>query len=201
MKKIFLILFCSSILHAASCPEYNYPSIPGLDQDMDNVCHNISYPTINNGTASTLTISTATITNLKGTQTNNSASSGNVGEWIETDNTVIPSGTTGVYKDLLNITLTPGDWDVSICAVVNGITGASLIVIGIGTASGNNTTGFISGNNTAQLNVASMSTASLAVPSFRVSIGSGATYYLKGEVTFVSGSPTFDARISARRIR
>lgn len=70
----------------AGGPKYTYPSPPsppGLDDEMQNVYHNISYPTINYGTASSMTVtslSISTVTSVSSaTFTNLSATNATVG--------------------------------------------------------------------------------------------------------------------------
>lgn len=48
MKKCLVLIFVlPSIAMGIACPQYTYPQIPGLDQDMNNICHNISNPVLN----------------------------------------------------------------------------------------------------------------------------------------------------------
>lgn len=144
----------------------------------------------------------------KGTATNDSAASGYIGEYIESVVTTGTFGATNVYADATSISLTAGDWDISIIAYAN-LNGATLteLTLGIGTASGTSGTGVSSGNNAFYYQQASSSTAHPivvgTVPPWRASISGTTTYYLKILATYSAGSaPVISrARLSARRVR
>lgn len=59
MKKIFFALLLLPSVSFAGGPKYTYQSIPGLNDEMQNIYHDIAYPIENYAT-----ISSATITNL-----------------------------------------------------------------------------------------------------------------------------------------
>jgi len=61
-KAIFLM--CLPSLTFAVGPKYNYPSVPGLDDEMQNIYHSVSYPVINYGTCSSCTITSLTASTL-----------------------------------------------------------------------------------------------------------------------------------------
>jgi len=143
---------------------------------------------------------------FKGTNTNDSAAAGYIGEYIEsvvTSATNLP--TSGQLGDLTSISLSAGDWDigVNIGFSLNTGTGMTRISGGIGTASGNSTTGIVSGSNfhdsTAMPTAAANSFVSVAP--YRVSISSSTTYYLKFRGNYTGGNPQGVGRISARRVR
>jgi len=64
MKKIFLILAFLPSLAFAGGPKWTYPSVRGLDDEMQNIYHNISYPIINYATISSETVTYSSITTL-----------------------------------------------------------------------------------------------------------------------------------------
>lgn len=155
------------------------------------------------GTALLQTTNTAG-TFIKGTTTNDSASAGGVGELISS---VVSSATnfpgSGSYGDLTSISLTAGDWDVSVLIVAqaNGATVTSFDA-GISSTSGNSSTGLVTGDNSAETsgpNAASFTT--LTIPPYRVSLSATTTYYLKYTAAFSVATPRAVGRISARRIR
>lgn len=147
---------------------------------------------------------------VKGTTTNDNAAALNVGEYVSSvialTNIAVASGT---YFDVTSISLTAGDWDISVNFNIlrNAATFTALnFQTGATTTTGASSTGLVDGDNLGIMNVgASLTTfgeMSIAVPGFRVSLGSTTTYYLKGFLaTFTAGTPQYAGRISARRVR
>lgn len=140
----------------------------------------------------------------KGTATNDSAATGYIGEYVES---IISSAAnftaTGVFEDMTSISLTAGDWDVSVMAqfVANASTSTST-QFGIGTAAGALTTGLVTGVNTSQDNAAvALLNLTTEVPRVRMSIAGTTTVYLKCVATFSAGTPQRRGIISARRLR
>lgn len=163
---------------------------------------------------------------LLGTNTNDSASAGYVGEYLETltgsTNQTDANGFT-----VCSLVLTAGDWDVSgtMQVLVNGSTivsgspSAASIYLAISGNTGNTFTGETQGQNAiedkpAAAAVASSSRFSLTIPMIRVKCDgtnlyvNGATYsgtttlILHGQLgNYVSGTPQFSGRLSARRAR
>lgn len=143
---------------------------------------------------------------LLGTNTNDTAPAGYVGEHIiETGGGGSPGATT-VYVELESITLTPGDWDVWGSAVLaTGGSGITRITAAINATSASSTG---STNNGGLATYSQPSGALdfatwLNVGPVRVSIPSTTTYYLNGAVTFSGSSPNWSALTSlqARRVR
>lgn len=146
---------------------------------------------------------------FRGTTTNDSAAAGYVGQYTESvvaAGTSIPNATTQ-YGDLTSISLTAGDWDVTavVSFVANGAT-VTAFDIGISTTSGNSGTGLAYGNN--EIDFAGGLTASaaftrmaLVLPSYRVSIASTTTHYLKLYAAYTVATPQYGCRLSARRVR
>lgn len=145
---------------------------------------------------------------IVGTNTNDNAATGIVGELVESAAVAdTAAAATTVFDDLTSISLTAGDWNVS--ALVrwdnNGATWTQATVF-IGTVAGNNTTGLNTSQNYDNFEYASSSTTPvsyiLKVINYRVSITSTTTYYLKRQAVFSAGTPrTRASRISARRVR
>jgi hypothetical protein len=138
---------------------------------------------------------------IHGTNTNDNASSGFVGQYIENTVTNQAAPTSATWSDVTSITLTAGDWDISLMCNINAGTSATNVNFGIGTASGTSTTGLISGVNSWALSGIVSGVVTGVVPPYRVSISSSTTYYLKANVTYTGGGSTCSGRISARRVR
>lgn len=142
---------------------------------------------------------------IAGTSTNDSAAAGSVGEYKESVATSTAAASTTVWKDLASISLTAGDWDVSALASVTPNSGSlANAFIGIGTVTGNDATGVVTGDTRAEISC-SFTGASLwqsaSIPPKRVSLAGSATYYLKIYAAFGGATPNFVGRISARRVR
>lgn len=142
---------------------------------------------------------------LKGTATNDNAASGYYGEYKSATATTNSVGTTAQYFDVTSIDLEAGDWDVTgvISYIENSATMSGANFCGISTTSGNSATGLSVGNNLAETsnNPTSLSNETVIVPSYRVSIASTTTFYLKGFCRYTAGTPQHSGRISARRMR
>lgn len=154
--------------------------------------------------AATLTSTTSTI--LKGSSTNDSASAGNIGEYIESIPGSANFGASGVFSDYTSISLTAGDWDVSFLA--NGDPASvgtfTNFDIGISTTTGNSTTGLTSGSNRLTIGATTASDTSGCIPVYRMSLASTTTVYAKMESVYSGGSGApriISGRLSARRVR
>jgi hypothetical protein len=144
---------------------------------------------------------------IVGTTTNNDASAGYVGEYIQSVVAAdsVTAAANGVYKDLTSITLTAGDWDVTFLMDINNVgAAATLYGGGIGTATGNSATGLVIGSNFLYTGgtVSVGANTGIAIPSYRISIASTTTYYGKCIAYYPAGGPPkFGGRVSARRVR
>lgn len=159
---------------------------------------------VTSGTAVNFNSSTATITHLVGTATNDSATAGTIGEYISSTtagNVNFPLTT--VWGDILSITLTPGDWDVTGVLVhfPNGGTQTDA-EMAVSLTSGNSTTGLALGDNwVLGLPGTAITDETLLVPAWRRSVAVSTPIYLKYEATYTVATPKGQARISARRVR
>jgi len=140
---------------------------------------------------------------VHGTNTNNNASAGFVGEYVVFSGSGVfasfPATTT--YSDYASISLTAGDWDVSATMSQRGTTPSNWS-FGISTTTGNSTTGLVFGDNAFNmLTATSTSDSSGSIPDVRFSLSGTTTIYLKFQATYATGSPTASGRISARRRR
>lgn len=146
----------------------------------------------------------------KGTQTNDSASAGYIGEYIElTAGVTSFTSATGHYQDFggngTALALTKGDWEVTFTVyfLANAATITSYLM-GITTTTGDSSTGLTAaGSNYAQIGGLSVANSplSLTVPSFRVSLSADTSYYGKLFAQFGAGTPQYAGRLSARRLR
>lgn len=148
----------------------------------------------------------------KGTATNDSATAGNIGEQIianlATGSAV--SLSTGAAANVISISLTAGDWDVSGCivfkpgattsitilgAAISGTTGAVPAVIGQN--SGND---FLVQDSTAAF-VPGANDDSVVIPPIRVSLSGTTTTFLVAKATFSISTLNAYGQIRARRVR
>lgn len=141
---------------------------------------------------------------ILGTTTNDSASSGFVGETMVSDiSSATNTGTDGVRGDLTSLALTAGDWIVygHVLFTLNGAT-CTAVEAGISSTSGNSTTGTTFG--TTRLNghpPTSNYDSCIPLNGIRTSIASPTTYYLKYMASFSAGQPQARGHFLALRVR
>lgn len=126
-----------------------------------------------------------------------------VGEYVSSTTVANPNfPSTGNWGDLLSISLTAGDWDITATfdAFANGATVTDAL-IGLSQTSGNSTTGLNAGDNRfATAGPTSNNHVSLYVPNYRLATSASTTVYLKYSADFSVATPKIQgARISARR--
>jgi hypothetical protein len=151
-----------------------------------------------------LSVTNVNGTHIKGTTTNDSAASGIVGERVSSTVNATNAPTSNTWGDLTSISLTAGDWDVSLwgAGVINGAVITSGPESGISSTSGNSATGLTTGDNRSQaLPPTTLGDSPFAIPNYRVSLSATTTYYFKMKISYSSGTPQFYGRISARRVR
>jgi hypothetical protein len=141
---------------------------------------------------------------LLGTNTNDSAATGYVGE-IQQQTETAGNNATGSNQwfDATDspVSLTAGDWDISLIVSMD-TNGATITAgaAGIGTATGNSSAGLTLGLTRADYSGAASHT--LVIPAYRVSLSATTSYYAKALFTYSAGTPRVNgARISARRVR
>ena len=158
-------------------------------------------------TMSASAITTGAPTNVKGTDTNDAAAAGYVGERIASTVTNASVGSNGAYHNQTSISLTAGDWDVS--AVVyylkNGATvsGSVAYMLGITASSANSDAGMVYGDSLIYCGTPNVDNniSSCALPCVRISVASTTTIYMKTRAEYSAGTPQCSGRISARRVR
>ena len=144
---------------------------------------------------------------IQGTNTNDSATAGDVGEYKETivaDATALGLAT-NVIGDCTSVSLTAGDWDLSfrINFNDNSTTFTTYTDAWLSSTSGNSATGRSIPANYDSFDPvpAGQTTLVLNVDNYRVSLSATTTYYLKCRSTFTGTAPTYGAIIRARRVR
>lgn len=139
---------------------------------------------------------------LKGTTTNDSAATGNIGEYVEGLFSGVSFPASGTIGDAKSISLTAGDWDASLNVLIerNGSTFTDA-EIGIGFIAGNNDSDLVIGNNRMNFGVIAATVVPGSIPAYRISIASTTTVYVKFESAYAVATPKLDGRISARRVR
>ncbi len=142
-----------------------------------------------------------------GTQTNDDALQGNIGEYME-GNVLAASKvalTSTVAKTVTSITLTPGDWDVRIQGYILPAATTTTTLAIISLSVNTNTL------DTASPNFATLATAaatftpaqeiSLGIVSKRVTVAANTTYYYVARSDFAVSTSAAYGAISARRMR
>lgn len=141
---------------------------------------------------------------ITGTNTNDSAAAGIIGQYIESVvSTFTNFPTSTQWGDLTSISLTAGDWDVT-ALMEAGLNGATItaVQLGISSTTGNSSTGLTRGTNLLDFREPTSQFDSCAnIPVFRVSLGATTTYYLKYRASYSGGPPQAAGRLSARRVR
>lgn len=151
----------------------------------------------------TRTISSSLIT---GTTTNDSAIAGRIGEAKRANQTTSTSfDASGVYKDLVSISISSGDWSVSgvmLFDTASGISPFNSAEMVISNYSGNATTDHIIADNwlTTPGSTTSMNVP-VSIPDWQFSTARSTTVYLKGSANYGGTAPRMRGRISARRMR
>ena len=126
------------------------------------------------------------------------------GDWVQASNGAGMSQTFATSIELVHVTLSPGEWDLSgqILFAVGTWTGNTAPVAAIATSTASISAGVTVGDNRADgpsPSAAGNTTATIA--SYRVVVTGSTPLYLNSQVTGSAGSGTIFGRLSARRIR
>lgn len=139
---------------------------------------------------------------VHGVTTSSSASAGYVGEYVVSTFSAVAVPATGVYGDATSISLTAGDWDITVQFIYNSTAAVSQTLSGVSVTSGNSSTGLVTGDSQlANLGPTAGNGSSTTISAFRASLTGTTTYFAKMFAQYVAGSPTVAGRMSARRIR
>ena len=138
----------------------------------------------------------------KGTATNDAASTGFIGEYLESIiSSPVNMPTSTQWGDLTSISLTAGDWDVNgiVSFELNGATATGEYAGGLSSTTGNSTPAI--GSRCSTLAPTASVISSVSLPNIRFSLASTTTVYLKYSGVFSAGTPQSTGAIRARRIR
>jgi len=140
-------------------------------------------------------------TGIVGTTTNNNAQAGSVGEYVESVVANVSFTTSGgPGNNITSISLTAGDWDVSLTCIIEN-NGATITTSQITTSkySGADNTDRVYGSNW----IYTYLTGSIGgtISPYRVSVSSSQTVYAKWAWSYSAGTPYMNCRLSARRVR
>ncbi len=173
--------------------------------NMDN--HPIINAIIDTSGPNTIQVGGVTISKgqYPGTTTNDAATAGNEGEYIES---VVLSGSatslaTGTAKTITSISLPAGDWDVNgtIYYVIAASTTITLLYAAMSGTT--NTQDSVPGKFAQQIfaSFAPSSTMSLTLPPYRLSLAGTTSQFLVAQATFATSTMTAYGIIRARRVR
>lgn len=153
---------------------------------------------------------------LLGTNTNDNAASGFVGEYVSNTRSSTIALTTATWCSIdsgnstfndgneTGISLTAGDWDIDgvVSIQVGGAGTSNDLLVGLGTAKGTSTTNLSVPTTQWEINFTTTTNGwgSFTMPRVRVSISSTTVYYLKAQAGF-TGTATGRGYIQARRVR
>lgn len=147
---------------------------------------------------------------IHGTNTNDNASTGYVGESVRslvTRANGVTATTSSQWFNITTLSLTSGDWLVTGIVTINangGTITANTSSMALSTSSGNVTTDHVSGDNVIDYNgttPSALTDGTVVCPNYRLSISGATTVYLKTIVGYSAGTPKGSGRISAVRIR
>lgn len=146
-----------------------------------------------------------TVNSVTGDVSGNPVAAGKVGELVEVYVSPVSTVTltTGVNADVTSIDLTAGLWDINAIICFTGTsTDATTLYGGVSPTTGNSFTGQMEGLNAFQTSAVfnASGDGGVSVPSFRQSVPSPITLYLKAYCVFSTGTAAAFGRISARRV-
>lgn len=139
--------------------------------------------------------------NLRGTDSNDSASAGYIGEYVSANSSGPAVASTGTLANLASLSLTAGDWDVEGLAAVN-LTGFTVTAMEAAISTSSAATDSTSNGGIAK-RVPGASANYVSTGLRRISLAVTTTAYLVGSVSYSGGSGSWstDSLIRARRVR
>lgn len=149
----------------------------------------------------TVTVPTLSLTNaspLPGVTDASDAAAGKVGEVITASGSGVSLSTTATVYNVVSVSLTAGDWDVSGVVQATNTSGATYQSAGLSLTSATVDDVLYLSGGPLTIGVGSLRTAT---PSRRISVSSTTTVYLVAQVNFSGGTVTGSGRITARRRR
>jgi len=171
---------------------------------LGNTTTSLGNVTLTGANVTATTLNTTGNTTIFGTATNNSATAGYVGEYVES---VVVAGSpvamaTGVGVNVTSISLTAGDWDVS--AIAKGATSGSAVIswvrasISSTSATYNDLASFSNESSQTSVNIGA---PSFGIPPVRFSLASTTTIYLTLQCAYTPGTVGAYGTLRARRVR
>lgn len=167
--------------------------------------------TITGTTTCTISSPATTGGQLPATATNDNATTGNLGEYVES---IVPLGSAvalsnGIDKDVTTINLTAGDWDVDgvvqftggATTAVNIITGGISTTLNTRDLTAGRTTGWDAAARTVFNDAGATTPVSCVVPPLRFSISGTTTMHLVASVGFTVSTCSGFGILRARRVR
>jgi len=139
----------------------------------------------------------------KGTITNDSAAASYIGEYIESVVGPVNPTASETWYNMASISLTAGDWDVSLMEDFSSGATNTAYYAGISAdATPSSFSDSVIGSNYAYSGVASSLPMTMSIPVFRVSLAAADVYYAKSMITYTTlGGANSRGRLSARRVR
>lgn len=154
--------------------------------------------------ANIVTLSKSTGVAVHGSNTNDSAAAGYVGERISSTASATNCPATGNYGDLTSISITAGDWEISAqIAFIDAGGVNSSTKGGVSITTGNASTGLVEGDNLLQTlppNGTNGDT-SITIAGYRVSLSGTTTHYLKYRCVYTGTATQASGRLTAVRVR
>lgn len=143
-----------------------------------------------------------------GTTTNNNASAGQIGEYVQA-NVLQGSAvtlTSGASTTIMSISLTAGDWDVT---AICGYTGTGVTAINYLQSAINNVTNSLAGvtlgmnwtQSNGNTNFYNQCDSYLIIPNYRISLATTTTYYMISASNYTGGTTKAYGTLNARRVR
>lgn len=192
MKKLLLFIFLLSTNAFALGPIFRHQDVYN-EQEFQNIYQDIR--------------GVQYASKMRGTNTNDNASPGYIGEEVESFVSGAPgvnAAATGTFGNITSIPLDPGDWNVSGQVVFSlmGATTTGDCNAGISIYSGNTTTDKNDGDNHLPiLPPTSSAQNSISIADYRLSLSTKTTVYLKARWNYSAGTPVMYGKIRARRAR
>ncbi len=196
---VFASTFQSASNGTAALPSYGFSGSSGIGMYL------VGSNTLGFSAGSTLFLQGGSSgASILGTNTNDNAPSGYYGELASTGSfaSALAAPASTNWGDLVSTTVAAGDWDFSANMQLNASGSANVAYeIAISSVSGNSATNIQLGDNAFLVNLATATTGSACIPSYRMTFTAATTVYLKQNATYASGTPSVKGRLRARRVR
>lgn len=210
MRFMFVLALLLSLpVHAVSSYFGNGPvaagALPALTGDITSSAGSAA-TTAAATQANIATLSLATGVAVHGTNTNDAAAAGYVGQLICCNTASIAAGTSNTYVNVCNITLTAGDWSVGAQVLQFNAGGSSVSTMDMGISTSSTAATFadkVLGDNWLETSIVAGLTNVLTstITHYRVSLAASTAYYLKGSATYTVATPNLAGRMCGLRTR